>query len=126
MSYVLDASALIALALGERGSGVVAKFAQHALISTVNISEFLQRLRDKGVPEVEALSQIARFEINIVPFDLAHAQMAATLRPATKHLGLSLGDRACLALALARDRHVLTADHRMAQAEVGLDIRMIR
>lgn len=126
MSYVLDASALIALALGEPGSGVVARFAQHALISTVNLSEFLQRLRDKGVPEGQALYQIARFEIDIVPFDLEQAQLAATLRPMTKHLGLSLGDRACLSLALARGRHVLTADHRMAEADVGIDVRTIR
>jgi PIN domain nuclease of toxin-antitoxin system len=126
MSYVLDASALIALALGEPGSGVVAKFAQNALVSTVNVSEFLQRLRDKGIPEEQALHQLARFEIDIVPFGLDHAQLAAKLRPATKHLGLSLGDRACLSLALARDRHVLTADHRMAEADIGLDIRMIR
>jgi PIN domain nuclease of toxin-antitoxin system len=126
MSYVFDASALIALALGELGSGVVAKFAQHALISTVNVSEFLQRLGDKGVPEEQAVYQIARFEIGIVPFDLEQAQRAAQLRPATRHLGLSLGDRACLSLALARGRHVLTADHRMAEADVGIDIRMIR
>lgn len=126
MSYVLDASALIALALGEPGSGVVANFAQSALISTVNVSEFLQRLRDKSVPEEQALYQITRFEINIVPFDLEQAQLAAKLRPVTKHLGLSLGDRACLSLALARGRHVLTADHRMAEADVGIDVRMIR
>lgn len=126
MSYVLDASALIALALGEPGSGVIARFAQYALISTVNVSEFLQRLRDYGIPEEQALYQFSRFEIDIVPFDLEQAQLAAKLRSTTKHLGLSLGDRACLSLAVARGRHVLTADQRMAQAEIEIDIRMIR
>lgn len=126
MSYVLDASALIALALGERGAGVVAKFAQQSFISTVNVSEFLQRLQEKGVAEDLVMAQFSRFEITIAPFSLNHARQAAAFRVATKHLGLSLGDRGCLSLASDLGLPILTADGRMAEADVGIDIRMIR
>ncbi|WP_066658831.1 type II toxin-antitoxin system VapC family toxin [Sphingomonas sp. CCH9-E2] len=126
MSCVLDASAIIALALGERGGGVVAALAKGALMSAVNMSEFLQRMADRNVPHDDAAEQLARFEIDIVAFQHHHAIQAAAYRPLTRHLGLSLGDRACLALARERQSTILTADRRMAEANVGLDIRMIR
>ena len=126
MSCVLDASAFLALALDERGSGVVAALAKGSAMSAVNISEFLQRMSDENVAPDQAAKELARFEIDIVPFEFSHAVQAAAYRPLTRHLGLSLGDRACLALAYARRSTILTADRRMAEADVGLDIRMIR
>jgi PIN domain nuclease of toxin-antitoxin system len=126
MNYVLDASALIALALKERGAGIVATFAHQSLISTVNASEFLQRMADAGIADDEAANKMTEFEVTLVPFTADHARQAAAFRLATKKLGLSLGDRACLALAHDRRFPILTSDRRMAEADVGLDIRMIR
>lgn len=123
---ILDASALIALTLDERGAGIVAAAARNALMSAVNVSEFLQRMADHGVPYQASQQELRRLEIVVVPFDIGHATQAAIFRPATKKNGLSLGDRACLALAFERQLPILTADRRMAEADLDLDIRLIR
>jgi PIN domain nuclease of toxin-antitoxin system len=48
------------------------------------------------------------------------------LRPKTKQLGLSLADRACLALGASLERPVLTTDRAWERVDVGVDIRVIR
>ena len=128
MNRVIDASAVLAVMLGEPGSSEVQWQLEGSMISSVNLSEVYRRLLDGEMPLADAVEEAGRFKMKPVPFDDAQACEAARLRPLTRHLGLSLADRACLALAALRDLAVLTADRRMAEsAEVlGLDIRMIR
>ena len=111
-AWVLDASALLAYLWQEPGHETVAQRIEQStvMMSSVNLSEVLSRAADKGMspPAMAALQAALPFEI--IPFDRAQAQTAASLRPPTKALGLSLGDRACLALAIERQAVALTAD----------------
>ena len=126
MMIVLDASALLALSLGEPGAEHVADVLADAVISAVNLCEVLTRLADLGADPRQAAQDIAARELPVIAFDPAQAILAAVLRPATRHLGLSLGDRCCLALAIARKARVVTADRAWAGLDVGVGIDVIR
>lgn len=125
---VLDASAVLAYLQAEPGAERVEALlldeACHLL--TVNLAEVLTRLADWHVPLDEAESRIAGMELTLVAFDRDLAKRAAALRPATRALGLSLGDRACLALAGARDAVAVTADRNWLAADLGVKIECIR
>lgn len=123
---VLDSSAVLALLLDERGTDVVAPLTQGAELSIVNMCEVLTRFAAGGIDPDAIYPIVMSYDIRISAFREAHAIEAARLRPVTARLGLSLGGRACLALARLSGKPILTADRRMAQADVGLDIRMIR
>jgi PIN domain nuclease of toxin-antitoxin system len=71
-------------------------------------------------------TEVRAADISIVPFDEAHAFETARLRPITKDYGLSLGDRACLALASLTQGFVLTSDREWTAIGLPLDIRLIR
>ena len=122
----LDASALLALLYGERGQERVATVADEACISAVNLSEVLGRFARDGHDPVAVLEQIETTALEIVPFGTEQAPLTAALVPATLPHGLSLGDRACLALAAARGIPALTADRTWARLDVGVDVRLIR
>lgn len=128
MSRVLDASALLAFLQGEPGAERVAEaLARPAAISAVNYAEALGKLAEDG----ETAEELARhFEAEglvggvleveaVLPED---APAIAALRRSTRHLGLSLGDRACLALALRLGLPVMTADR--AWRELGLEVEV--
>lgn len=126
MSVVLDASALLAWLHGEPGSGAVGNCLEGASISAVNWSEVLQKSRQKGV-NVEGMGDdLGQLGLTIEPFTPAQAEMAAELWLKTRQRGLSLGDRACLALAQGRSAEVLTADQAWGQLELPVQIRVIR
>ena len=128
MSRVLDASALLAFLQGEPGAERVAEaLARPAAISAVNYAEALGKLAEDG-ETAEGLAR--RFEAEglvggvleveaVLPED---APAIAALRRSTRHLGLSLGDRACLALALRLGLPVMTADR--AWRELGLEVEV--
>ena len=88
----------------------------------------MSKLIEYGVTAEQGGRQILRLELSVHNFDLEQARRAAALRLPTKRFGLSLGDRACLALAQKLDMPILTSDRRMAEAKdvLGLDIRLIR
>lgn len=127
-SWVLDASALMALVYGEPGlDSVAAAVMTGAAISTVNLSEVIAKLADRGAPEREIRDTIETIGLDITEFDAADALAAGLLRPATRTAGLSLGDRACLALAQLRGAPVLTADRAWAAIDLdGVEIQLIR
>ena len=125
-SVVLDSSAVLAFLYGEPGGEHVSKVLHGAAISTVNFAEVLARLIDRGWPDTEALAMISNLPLLVRAFDSDHAISAGLLRPDTRRLGLSLGDRACLALARAEGLPVLTSDRAWASLDVGVEIRMIR
>ena len=107
---VLDASALIAYLNAEPGQKRVEPHLSGALLSTVNLAEVVARLMERGYRAEELPNDIAALGVEFMPFTEAQALAAAQLRPLTRHLGLSLGDRACLALGLERGATVLTSD----------------
>jgi PIN domain nuclease of toxin-antitoxin system len=123
---VLDASALLAVLLDEPGGDRVLPVLQGAVMSAVNLSESVSRAIDRGFPASDALALVDRFRLTVSAFDRKQAELAAGLRLAMRAKGLSLGDRACLALALDLDCPVLTADRAWAALDLGVDIRLIR
>lgn len=126
-SEILDASALLALLNQEAGSASVASaVASGALISTVNVSEVVARLSEAGMPEDAIRRAIDDLALSIVDFDREQADRAGLLRRSTRALGLSLGDRACLALALTLGLPVMTADRTWASLSLGIRIDIIR
>lgn len=131
-SVVLDASALLAFLREEPGAErVAAALERGASISAVNWSEVLTKLGDLGFDlqacerSVEASGALAA-ALAIVPFDAEQARLATELRAATRGSGLSLGDRACLALALHLRTAALTADREWSSLALPVEIRQVR
>ena len=108
--WVLDSSAVLAVMLREKGHENVKDRFPESSISTVNLAEVLSKLAERDQLTEEDIQNFENLEIEIVAFDTKQAQKAAELRPLTKHLGLSLGDRSCLALAIQLDATAVTAD----------------
>jgi PIN domain nuclease of toxin-antitoxin system len=123
---VLDASALLALINQEAGSEKVAAVISTACMSSVNVAEVVSKLMDKAFREVEIREIFWALKLLIIPFDEEQGFIAGLLRADTKSLGLSLGDRACLSLAIQQKWSVLTADRVWAGLQLGLNIQMIR
>lgn len=127
-SCVLDASAAIAYLEQETGSDVVAAIveSQEGAMSTVNFAEVATRLADRGALEVDIRLATGRLRADLYSFDGEMALQAGLLRPVTRRLGLSLGDRACLALAQRLNLPVYTADRAWAALQLGILIHLIR
>jgi ribonuclease VapC len=123
---VLDASALIAFLRDEPGATKVAAVLTESCISAVNLSETLGKLVEYGKPLEEITYQIERLKIPVVAFDAEHAGIAASLWKATRPAGLSLGDRACLALALKTSLPAFTTEREWSKCAVGAQIVTIR
>ena len=109
-SWVLDASALLALLNGESGSERVAEVLPDTAIASVNFSEVVAKLADEGRDESEIRSYLDALGLKIVEFNAELAYQTGFLRPLTRSIGLSLGDRACLALAVSLGVPALTCD----------------
>ena len=123
---VLDASALLAFLFREPGHEQVAEAMADACISTVNLAETLGRFARDGHDPDPIARRLAGTTLESVPFSATQATTCARLLPQTKTLGLSLGDRACLALAIDRRIPVITADREWAALQVDIEVRMIR
>ena len=125
---ILDASALLAALLVEPGVEVVAPRieAGEAAISTVNLAEVLGRFARDGKDAGRVEASLRASPLEIVPFTGAHALLAGQLIVVTRPAGLSLGDRACLALALERGAVALTADDAWTRVRHGAKVEMIR
>ena len=125
-SVVLDASALLALLNAEPGSEEVERAIPGAAISTVNLSEVVAKLVENGMPEDAVRAVLGEIELEVHPFDLETAYQAGALRNETRKLGLSFGDRACLAFGRRLGWPVLTTDRDWKKLEVGVEVRVIR
>jgi PIN domain nuclease of toxin-antitoxin system len=124
--YVLDASALLCLLFGEPGAERVEARLTRALVSAVNYHEVLAKLTDRGVDPREARAMLAELDIDVIPVDREQADVGGELRPLTRNVGLSLGDRSCLALARTRTAVAVTADQIWATLDVGAKIEVVR
>ena len=121
---VLDASALLAVMLEERGAEKVRELLPGAIIGAVNLAEVVAKLQERGVPDEEIDRAIARLDLPVIPFDMAQAMVAGKLRART--LGLSLGDRACLALAVVRGTPAVTMDRGWSALDIGAEVIVAR
>ena len=126
MSVVIDASAVLAVLNGELGTERIEDFPVGGLISATNFSEVLSKLVDVGLDDNAAVGAFDALMLTVVPVDTAQAQYAGLLRRQTREHGLSLGGRACLALAATRKFPAVTADRVWAKLDLGIEIKVIR
>ena len=126
MSVVLDASALLAYLQREPGADLVRSVIAGAVMSTVNWTEVVQKVSE-GIEDIPGLrGSLESLGLAFAPFTARQAEIAGELRNRTRELGLSLGDRACLALGLDREAPVFTADRAWKQVRLETDVRVIR
>ncbi len=115
---------------GEKGAEYVIDLidSKDCVISSVNMAEVATRLLDLGLPQHELHRAMEQFGVDVIDFNEEQALACAALRPLTKSAGLSLSDRACLALAKLMQGSAVTADRAwedLAEA-VGVKVLMIR
>lgn len=126
MSVVFDASAVLTIAFAEDGADVAARDLEGALISSVNASEVVAKFIDRGSSPEEARAAFLKLNLQVRPFDQQLAIAAGQMRAQTRTRGLSLGDRACLALASREGARVVTADRSWRDVNLGVEITSIR
>jgi ribonuclease VapC len=128
MLVVLDASALLALLRGELGGQVVRPVLADAAMSTLNWAEVVGYFARSGTSEGDIRAILDPLPVDRIPFNETVAFIAGMMLPLTRPAGLSLGDRACLALARHMGAKVLTADKpwKPLGAQLGIDIELIR
>ena len=123
---ILDASAVLAVIQGEPGAETVAEALQDALILAVNYAEVISKLVERGATYEQADAAVQNLAIPVVDFDLALARRTGALRSATRSRGLSLADRACLALGEREQVPILTGDRRWAGVLPDVRVQLIR
>ena len=126
MSVVFDSSALLAIVFEEDGAEVAARRLSGGVVSAVNASEVISRLVDFGTSGEDARNALLNFGLEIRPFDTVLAVAAGQLRAATRARGLSLGDRACVALAIREQAGIVTADRAWAGLGLDVEVELIR
>lgn len=124
--FVLDASALLATLHDEPGGSMVTPLLPRCAMSAVNWSEVVQKSLARGVNVVGMRDDVTSLGMMIAPFSVEDSELAAQLWLETRAHGLSLGDRACLALALRLKLPALTADRAWAGLKLPAKIRVIR
>ena len=123
MTTVLDASAVLALILRESGADSVREVLANAAISAANLSEVVAKLIDQGFDDDTVIGDVDALPLQVHAMDAAQAWRAGLLRRETRTHGLSLGDRACLALAEALEAPAMTMDR--AWAALNLEVEVI-
>lgn len=126
MTAVLDASALLAYLQEEAGSDAVEAVLAESVISSVNWAEVVQKSIAAGVVVEGMGNDLEALGLTIYPFAPEDAEVTGQLWQQTRQYGLSLGDRACLSLALRLGIPVLTAERVWANLGLTLDVRVIR
>jgi PIN domain nuclease of toxin-antitoxin system len=123
---VLDTSALLAYVNGETGADEVAALIGDAIVSAVNFAEAVTKLVDKGGSLEQARAALGVADLDVVDFSRVLAELTGALVTSTRSKGLSLGDRACLALAQREKLPAVTADRAWVGVDVGVEVRLIR
>jgi PIN domain nuclease of toxin-antitoxin system len=128
MTVVLDASAVLALIYREPGHEQVAELLNGAVVSTVNWAEIVQKLAQRDHPHPAVVAEGVRsLGVRVLPFTPADAVRAGLLWRITRDKGLSLGDRAYLAVAASVPHGIaVTADRAWADLDLDTDVRVIR
>ena len=123
---VLDSSVLLAILRNEQISPAILDILEGSAMSAANYAEVWTKIHDLGLTADPRIPPLFSLLARIEPFTQQQARLAADLRPSTRHAGLSLGDRACLALALSIGADVYTADRQWSQIDAGCAIHLIR
>ncbi len=124
---VLDASAVLAVIQNERGAEkLTASVLSNAVISTVNLAEVQSKLVKNGYSPAQGWQDALRLVPSVESFTADHARIAGDLIATTEKYGLSLGDRSCLALAIALNAPVYTTEQAWKNLQVGVPIHVIR
>jgi ribonuclease VapC len=124
---IIDASAFLAFLHDEPGAEVVRKHLPHVLISTLNFCEVIGKYTQRAnLPVEDIRCRLHILTSDIIPFDEHQAFLAASWHKAPQPFGLSLADRACLALAKQRGLPVLTADRIWQTLDLGVTVVLIR
>ncbi|MDY7524320.1 type II toxin-antitoxin system VapC family toxin [Sphingomonas sp. 10B4] len=125
MRVVLDASALIAMLKGEKGSTKVAGAIAGARVSSVNYAEVVSHFIHVGMPAHEVDAMLQPLPMDVVAADPALATLAGRLRAVTAEAGLSLGDRFCLALAQRDGLPVWTSDQNWKKVADAAGVKVV-
>lgn len=126
---ILDASALLALINNETGATIVEPLIGNIIMSSVNVAEVAGKVYDilGNNNEEQCKLSIEPFIHSIIEFDKTQCYIAASLKNLTKHKGLSLGDRACLATVIQLELPVYTADRIWNELNLpNVQIKLIR
>ncbi|MGB0679940.1 MAG: type II toxin-antitoxin system VapC family toxin [Polyangiales bacterium] len=126
MKSVLDASAVLALLHEEKGCDQVAPALPNSAISAANLCEVGSKLIDAGMPEAAVHRALSTLPLQVHPVDAQICALAIDLRERSRALGLSLGDRLCLATGLACGARILTADRAWQRLQLAVPIDIIR
>lgn len=123
---ILDASAFLALVNNEAGKDVVEPLLPYSIMSSVNISEVVSELNSKLSLPIEHIQKILCLIPEVYQFDKNLAIQVGLLKKSVTHLGLSLGDRACLTLAVHLTLPLYTADKAWSKLHTDITITQIR
>jgi len=124
---VLDASALLALINEETGAEKLSpELLVRATVSAVNLAEVQSKLVSWGWSQDEAWGDASGMVGDVAVFTDEHARATGNLIAETRSFGLSLADRACLALAVSLNAPVYTADRSWKNLKLGVRIHVIR
>jgi PIN domain nuclease of toxin-antitoxin system len=126
VTQVLDASALLAFLHDELGANRVQQAFDNAVVSVVNWAEVVQKSLWRQADVAGMREEFTEVGVIFEPFTIIQAEIAARLWEKTRTHGLSLADRACLALALDRNLPVLTADRAWADLGLEVEIQLVR
>lgn len=125
-NVVLDASALLTVFNGEPGAERVIEALPASVISAVNLAEVAAKLQERGMPDDRIRATIYSLELTVLPLDGDLAIDTGLLRAPTRSAGLSLGDRACLALANSLGATALTTDRAWLALDMDVAIELAR
>jgi ribonuclease VapC len=125
-TYVLDASAVICILGNESGASEIENLKSAAVISSVNYAEVVSKLKERGGSDHTIDEAMASMTLTVIDFNLVQAVRCGRFRAATKVAGLSLGDRACLALAAERKAVAVTTDKTWLTVDVGVEVKVVR
>lgn len=128
MLYVMDASALLAQMQSEKGCEIVDNLVleHECVVSAVNLAEVATKLMDKGLAPERLARTLKELDVQPIDFDLEQSLLCAKLRINTKSAGLSLGDRACLALAQLMQGTAVTTDHAWQDVKDAVDVKILQ
>jgi ribonuclease VapC len=99
---------------------------EEAVISAVNWAEVISKLQERGIDLDAARPMLEELSLEVLAFDRQLAFAAGSLRMRSRHLGLSIGDRACLALAANLSAPAYTADRSWVKFDAGVEVKMVR
>jgi ribonuclease VapC len=124
--YVLDASAILCVFFNEKGAEAVETLLGNSIVSAVNYAEAVSKLHERNVQASTISAILESFPAPIIDFDTGQSIATAALRNATRSRGLSLGDRACLALAASRGATAVTTDQAWKDFEQVAPVLVVR